>query len=570
MSLSTLEMPIDASQAGRTVASVLREKANVSWRVARGIVQGGHLRINGLPVSDPAQRLKEGDRIDARFDPATRYREKPRRRREAGFHVIHEDADLIVVDKDAGVLSVPTPTSDDSSLADRLLQMYRGRGIRQERLWIVHRIDRFTSGLVLFARTPPAAAELVAQFSQRTPRREYVALCDGVPAASEGRLVSRLQTDTGGQRVRLANRSGPGRTAISRFRVEERFRDASLLRVMLETGRRNQIRVQMAEAAHPVMGDRMYGVASTIIDRPALHAERLGFRHPRTGLEILLHSPIPADMRRAIARLRRDVPGRSVARAEPTASSGEIASPEPPIPPSQRRHDEGAGPPRRHGKHDIIRGDDRSGGRPKQPRSPSGRRHGARKATSSSSGKRFPGSAQPPYRRTQEDDAPDKESQGHRRSGGAPKQPRYPSDRRHGAKRATYSSSGKRFTPPDQPPHRRNRGSDAPPRKPPNDDRTGGPPKQPRYPSGRRHGSKKAFSSSSGKRFTDAAPPPRRRNREDDASVKKLQDENRSGGSPSASHAADPRREGNESNPAAREKRPTGRPRYPHPPRRGK
>ncbi len=302
--MKSISVSIPASGERRTIAAALREEAQISWSTAKALIAQGLVRVNGETAGSASARLKTGDRLEVRFDPQMRYREKRAGAPVDGYRVVLEDRHLVAVDKDAGVLTVPAPSETEDTLAQRLLAMYRQRGVRQQRLWIVHRIDRFTSGLVLFARTQAAAEHLVDQFSQRSPRREYLALCEGTPHPASRRLVSRLQTDTGGKRVRLAAKGAPARQAICQYDVEERLRGAALVRVRLETGRRNQIRVQMAEIGHPILGDRTYGRPSDLIDRPALHAAHLGFTHPVTLRDIAVAAPLPPDFEKALRDLR--------------------------------------------------------------------------------------------------------------------------------------------------------------------------------------------------------------------------------------------------------------------------
>lgn len=301
----TITLSIPAKDADRTIASALRDEARISWSTAKALIAQGRVKVNGETAASPSLRLKTGDTIEARFDPEARYRGRKPAAKIDGFRVVLEDRHLIAVDKDAGLLTVPAPSGPDDTLAQRLLADYRRRGIRQQRLWIVHRIDRFTSGLVLFGRTQPAAEHLVDQFASRTPRREYLALCEGTPHPKSRRLVSRLQTDTGGKRVRLAAKGTPARQAICHYDVVETLRGAALVRVRLETGRRNQIRVQMAEIGHPILGDRVYGNPGDLIDRPALHAALLEFVHPADRHAVILEAPPPADFEKALAALRR-------------------------------------------------------------------------------------------------------------------------------------------------------------------------------------------------------------------------------------------------------------------------
>ena len=307
MSLTQLARAVDEAMAGRTVASALRELAGVSHSIAKGLVDQGLVKLNGRVVKDPAHRLALGDRIETSYDAGTRYHPRPGRRHDAkttGFQIVMEDDHLVVVDKPPGLITVPAPAHPDDSLADRLVAMYASRGFKSPRLWVVHRIDRFTSGLVLFARTPAAALSLMEQFERRRARREYIAICEGIPEPSEGKLVSWLEENPKSLKVVETRDHARAQRASLRYKLEEKLADAALMRVTLETGRRNQIRVQFAGFKHPLVGDRTYGNPSKMIARVALHAARLGFFHPHTRRQVGVESPLPADMTKLIRRLR--------------------------------------------------------------------------------------------------------------------------------------------------------------------------------------------------------------------------------------------------------------------------
>jgi 23S rRNA pseudouridine1911/1915/1917 synthase len=304
MPLKNISLETGPECAGRTLAATLHKMAGLSHAMAKGIAAQGFVRVNGRVVRDPAHRVAQGEKIEARFDPDTRYHATPQSKRMIGFRVMLEDDLFIVVDKDPGLLTVPAPAYPDDTLADRLLGMYAERGHRAPGLWVVHRIDRFTSGLVMFARTQEAAASLIDQFEKRRAHREYLAICEGVPMPREGRLQSWLAENPRSLKVAQTRDRSKGLEAICTYRVEEELSGTALVRVTLETGRRNQIRVQFAGIHHALVGDHTYGTASLLIPRVALHAARLGFIHPRTHKPVRVESPLPADMRKLLRRLR--------------------------------------------------------------------------------------------------------------------------------------------------------------------------------------------------------------------------------------------------------------------------
>ena len=156
-------------------------------------------------------------------------------------------------------------------------------------------------GLVVLGRNPAASNDLIAQFKRREPRREYLAVCEGIPP-ERGQLSSRLLERAKSHTV-YETTSRHGKPAVSNFVMEKRLKGAALVRVSLHTGRRHQIRAQFAGIRHPLVGDRAYGRRSDLIDRVALHATELGFRHPKTGKHMVLKSPLPDDMKQLLSRL---------------------------------------------------------------------------------------------------------------------------------------------------------------------------------------------------------------------------------------------------------------------------
>jgi 23S rRNA pseudouridine1911/1915/1917 synthase len=224
----------------------------------------------------------------------------------APLRLVHEDDDLVVVDKPPGLLTIATDR-ERARTAYRLLRDWserRGEG----RIFVVHRLDRETSGLLVFARSAAVKGALQAQFEARAAERVYVALVEGVVRAPEGELAGRLVEDAA-LSVRLVRAGRRGKLAISRYRVVERYRDVTLLEVRLVTGRRGQIRAQLAALGHPIVGDRRYGSERDPLRRLCLHAARLGFVHP-DGRRVRFESPAPAGFRRPAGPPLRSPGGR--------------------------------------------------------------------------------------------------------------------------------------------------------------------------------------------------------------------------------------------------------------------
>jgi 23S rRNA pseudouridine1911/1915/1917 synthase len=233
-----------------------------------------------------------------------------RRTRSRDLDIVYEDDRLVVVNKPAGLLSVRLDRNPGvPSVSDRLEARYRSHGKR--RPFVVHRIDQDTSGLVVFAKDPRAQRALTDQFKRREPERVYLAVVHGRPEPAEGTWRDRLSWDSKAL-IQKAARAGDAdaEDAISVYRVVEGLHDASLLEVRLQTGRRNQIRIQAALRGHALIGERRYLSAPTSVrdvhfERQALHAWRLRFRHPGDGRPIELEAPLPPDFIDLLARLRK-------------------------------------------------------------------------------------------------------------------------------------------------------------------------------------------------------------------------------------------------------------------------
>jgi 23S rRNA pseudouridine1911/1915/1917 synthase len=224
------------------------------------------------------------------------------------FEVVYEDADLLVVDKPAGLVTHPAPGHRGPTLAGALSGRAAG-GPDPERAGIVHRLDRDTSGLLVVAKTEEAHAALSAALKAREVRREYLALVTGHPEAESGTIDAPIGRDRS-RRTLVSTRSDRPRAAVTRFEVLERLPATTLLRVSLETGRTHQIRAHLAAIGHPVCGDPQYGGRpcgrQLGLDRQFLHAGKLMFSQPRTGEIVECESKPPVDLRRALDAARRE------------------------------------------------------------------------------------------------------------------------------------------------------------------------------------------------------------------------------------------------------------------------
>ena len=230
----------------------------------------------------------------------THHRRPPRFSRELA--ILYEDDAVVAVNKPAGLLAVPAPGSEAPSALSLLLQDLKPR---RQRALVVHRIDRFASGVLLFAKTMRDRDALVRQFLAHTPIRQYLAVVRGHLAAREGTLVHYFRREGMYQKL-SKERDRKAARAELKYSVERSLRGASLVRVALVTGLQNQIRVQFAALGNPVIGDRKYSPDETSerrIARVALHAASLQFVHPRSGETVSLECAIPADFRSLLQQL---------------------------------------------------------------------------------------------------------------------------------------------------------------------------------------------------------------------------------------------------------------------------
>jgi 23S rRNA pseudouridine1911/1915/1917 synthase len=310
---------VSRSQAGQPVASLLRNFLRLSWSEARRLVQSRQVILAGKPCLDANRRVTAGQRIDVRAKPT----EKPRTK--AGGPIIRfTDDQIVVVEKPPGLTTMrhPEETAEFGGRARRylpptlldllppLLANTPGpKRSRRSSVIAVHRIDKETSGLVVFARTRDAVTHLGRQFREHTIERRYLALVRG--QAKDARIESWLVHDRGDGR-RGSGQPGEGQRAVTHVKVVERLGDFTLVECRLETGRTHQVRIHLAEAGTPLCGERIYDRPlhgkplpdASVAPRVALHAAFLAFDHPVTGKRMKWSSPLPPDLAALVRRWR--------------------------------------------------------------------------------------------------------------------------------------------------------------------------------------------------------------------------------------------------------------------------
>ena len=265
-------------------AYVARLLPGASGRTRKQTLTSGRVRVNGTVVRSAGTPLVTGDVVDIGARQA-------RSALPPGLALVYEDDDILVVDKPAGLLTIATERERLRTAYAHLTAHVRAR-TPAARVFVVHRLDRFASGLLVFATSAAAKRALQAQFAAHTVERLYLAVIDGRPAQPEGSITSRLLEETPG-RVRETHDPRRGRVAVTRWRVRRAGTRHALLEIRLETGRRNQIRAHLAGRGHPIAGDTAYGSRTDPVGRMALHAHVLGFDHPRTGTRLRFVSPAP-------------------------------------------------------------------------------------------------------------------------------------------------------------------------------------------------------------------------------------------------------------------------------------
>ncbi len=291
---------------------LVAEKFGLSRRAAQEAVRNGRIDIAGERCDEPGREVE----LDA---PIAFFPNRPKARTVAGrLRVLYEDRHLIIVDKPAGLLTLPTPDRERDTLVERVRRYLTLRhGDQRPYAGVVHRLDKDTSGALAFARTPDAGRALQALFKVHDIERQYLAVVEGTLARPEGTIDLALVTDRGDLRRGVAREPGEGRRAVTHYRVVERFGPvASLVACWLETGRTHQIRIHLAEMGHPVVGDAVYRPrerprSKAQFHRQALHAQTLGFRHPLTGQDIRVEAALPSDMSELVVDLRNrfGIPG---------------------------------------------------------------------------------------------------------------------------------------------------------------------------------------------------------------------------------------------------------------------
>ncbi len=298
--MGTLSFSVADSDAGSRLDRALASRDEIGSRsLAERLLREGAVRVDGA-VRPKSHRLEPGSVVEVTLSDAPGGLEPE----PVAVAVVYEDDDLLVVDKPAGLPVHPGAGERRATLAGQLLTLRAAGGPDPERPGIVHRLDRDTSGLLLVARSEEAHAALQQGIRRREIERRYLALVRGRPRSRTGRIDAPVGRDRRDPTRRSLDTDEP-REAVTHFEVVETMAEHALLTVRLETGRTHQIRVHLAAIGLPVSGDPQYGVAGDLgLERQFLHAQVLRFRHPFSGEEIEVASPLPQDLEAALERAR--------------------------------------------------------------------------------------------------------------------------------------------------------------------------------------------------------------------------------------------------------------------------
>jgi 23S rRNA pseudouridine1911/1915/1917 synthase len=302
--------------SGRPLDGVVRALFRLSWGEARARIESGKVTVDGTTRTNPRARVREGSAVGIQMSAP-----KPRPDALPEDAIVHIDAHVVVVNKPAGVSTVPYEEGERGTLDERVRALLARRDPRTKKggsprppLGVVHRLDKETSGLIVFSRTWLAKKSLASQFRAHTTLRRYVTIAHGEvrPRTIRSHLVANRGDGLRGSLRRSAgtpSRDPPGaQLAITHIVALEALDGATLIACRLETGRTHQIRIHLSEAGHPILGERVYvrHHEGVLIPAPRLmlHAAELGFIHPATGAPMRWEVPPPTDFEETLNRLR--------------------------------------------------------------------------------------------------------------------------------------------------------------------------------------------------------------------------------------------------------------------------
>ena len=286
-------------------------RQELSWRQVREAIEKGQVTVDGRIEKDPGLDVRTGADVELNLNRPAQSRAR------AAFDILHEDDDIIVLNKPAGLLSIPSNPeagSSEDTVLRRVREYMQFKRGHKTYVGMLHRLDRDTSGSLAVALSKDAHAAGREMFKEHLFERHYLAIVQGIPDPPQGTIRARISSGYRDGRRKLVDSDDAGLDAATDYKVRERLRDAALLELRLHTGRQHQIRLHLEKLGHPLLGERVYsGTPSRPQDlktsgppakRNMLHAWTLAFPHPLTGERIAVEAPPPADFQKVLRRLR--------------------------------------------------------------------------------------------------------------------------------------------------------------------------------------------------------------------------------------------------------------------------
>ncbi|MCQ2200099.1 MAG: RluA family pseudouridine synthase [Paludibacteraceae bacterium] len=282
----------DRSQSLKVVEAAqlfefLQKKIGSSRTAIKSLLQKRLVQVNGVVETKYDRMLQVGETVDVSFTGKKYTFAHPK------ISILYEDDALLVVNKKEGILSVPAPNHTLEDTVYKVMQTYVKRQNKQNALYTVHRIDRDTSGVLMFAKTPEVQQAIKIHWHDQDHRKVYYALVEGNVEKEEDTIESWLKEDPKSFIVHSCNYDNGGMYAVTKYKVVKRGNGRTLVKCEIPTGRKNQIRVHMQSIGHPIVGDVKYGAPQTSVKRLCLHATYLAIRNPMTGKIITFESPVP-------------------------------------------------------------------------------------------------------------------------------------------------------------------------------------------------------------------------------------------------------------------------------------
>ncbi|WP_340021876.1 RluA family pseudouridine synthase [Paenibacillus sp. FSL K6-1096] len=273
------------AEPAELLAFLLKTITGKGRNAIKSMLSRGQIAVNGKTVTRHDHPLQPGQTVTVDQEKRAEAKEL------LGLTIVHEDDDIIVIQKDAGLLSIATGEDNELTAYRQLMEHVR-QSNPKNRVYVVHRLDRDTSGVMMFARSEAVQQALQNNWKEVVKERSYIALVEGAVKKPEGTISSWLK-ETSTLKMYSSPHQGDGLHAVTRYKLLQGNRHFSLLEVHLETGRKNQIRVHMSDIGHPIAGDKKYGAETKAVGRLGLHARVLSFVHPTTGELLTFESPIP-------------------------------------------------------------------------------------------------------------------------------------------------------------------------------------------------------------------------------------------------------------------------------------